>query len=472
MLTSAMNPGVRLAKRADMGNEEPVVGKQERLPRVVGVGSATALVIGTMIGSGIFSVPAVVAAALPAPETAILCWIVGGLITLCGAMSVAELAAALPQSGGPFAYLLEAYGPLTAFLLGWTALTVVIGAVLGAVAMIFANYLAVFLPLTSAEVHDAAALLIVLLGAMNYMGVRRAAAVMSLTTAAKLIALVALGVLAFTATRGHAPYPSEHTIPQRSLSAFALALMPVMWTYDGWEDLTYISAEVIRPQRTLPLALGLGIVCVIAVYLLVNLGFYHALPPGMIAHSPLVASTVAARIPMVGSWGAAAIAGIVLLSSFSALNGAMMSGPRVLYAMAERGLLFAAVGRVSPRYRTPSVAIWLATALGCADVLAHDFALLANRFVLGAWPFFMLTVAAVFVLRRTRPDLHRPYRTWGYPLIPAVFLLASLAVLGYSLATYPRETMLDFVIILSGIPVYYLWRGLAARATAPVNDRF
>ncbi|MHB8813356.1 MAG: APC family permease, partial [Steroidobacteraceae bacterium] len=326
---------------------------------MLGLGSATAMVAGSMIGSGIFSVPAVVMADLGSPAPATLCWIIGGLITLCGALTVAELASALPRTGGPLAYLLEAYGPLPAFLLGWTALTVMIGAGLGAMATIFAEYLAVFVPLAPADAHDAAALVIVTVGGMNYLGIRRAAAVMSWTTAAKLIALAALGALALTATHGRTEYSPVHRLSAVSVSSFMAALIPIMWTYGGWGDLTCIGGEVVRPQRTLPLALGLGTGCVIAVYLLVNIGFYHALPPAVISHSRLLAATVAARIPVFGRTGAAVVAGLVLLSTFSGLNGAMMAGPRVLYAMADRGLLLAAVGRVSPRFRTPSVAIWL-----------------------------------------------------------------------------------------------------------------
>lgn len=441
-------------------------GTEERLPRVIGLGSATAVVVGTMISSGIFSVPAVVAANVTAPGLAILCWIVGGLITLCGALSVAELATALPRSGGPFAYLLEAYGPLPAFLLGWAALTIIMGAVLAAMATIFADYLAVLVPLTPGELHEVAALLIVVAGAVNYTGVRGAAAVMRVTSAAKLMALVALGALAFTASGGRVQHPAGHALSGVSLSSFVAALVPIMWTYDGWQDLACIGGEVMQPQRTLPLALGLGTGCVAAVYLLVNLGFYHLLSSPTIAHSQLVAATVAARIPALAGVGAAAVAGVVLVSIFSGITGVMMAGSRVLYAMADRGLFFAPLGYVSRRFRTPSVAICLATVLGCANVLGSDFAQLANRLVLGGWPFFMLTVAAVFVLRRTRPDLPRPYRTWGYPIVPAVFLVATLGVFGFSLATNLREMTREFLIILCGVPAYYLWRSFAGRNAA------
>lgn len=441
------------------------------LPRVVGLRAATAIVIGTMIGSGIFTVPQVVAADLKAPAAAMLCWIVGGLFTLCGALSIAELATALPRSGGPFIYLLEAYGPLPAFLLGWTGLTVIMGAGLGALAMIFADYLGVFMPLTTRETHDVAALLIVLVGAMNYAGILRAAAVMSWTTAAKLIVLVALGVLAFTVGHGQPGYSAVRDLTGVSASSFGAALIPIMWTYDGWQDLTFIGGEVTRPQRTLPLALALGIGCVIAVYLLVNLAFYHVMSPAEIARSPQVAAAAATHIPALAGRGASVVAGIVLLSTFSALNGTMIAGPRVLYAMADRGLLFAVVGRVSPRFQTPSVAIWVVTGLGCVYVLGSNFAELAKRFVFGGWPFFIITVAAVFVLRRTRPYLPRPYRIWGYPFTPAAFLLASVSVLGYLVATYPRETLLDFAIILCGVPVYYLWQALAGRPLSAARPR-
>lgn len=431
----------------------------EPLPRALGVGSATAVVVGSMIGSGIFTVPAIVAGELRSPQAAILCWIVGGLISVCGALSIAELASALPLSGGPFAYLLEAYGPLPAFLLGWTSLTLIMGAAFGALATIFTRYLAALVPLTAVERHEIAALLILIVGAMNYVGVRRAATAMNLTTAVKLIVLIALGALALVTFHGPAAQGSGPPLSAVSVSSFAAALIPIMWTYDGWQDVTYIGGEVIRPQRTLPLALGLGISCVILVYLLINLGFYYVLPPAAIAHpSRPVTDTIVAPIPALRGASARIIDAMVLLSSFSAINGTMLAGSRVLYAMADRGLLFAAVGRVSPRFRTPSVAIWLVTCLGCVYVLGSGFTQLADRSVLAAWPFFILTVSSVFVLRRTRPELPRSYRAWGYPIIPAVFLIAAAGVFVYSFAADPGEMTFDFLIILCGIPVYYLWR--------------
>lgn len=440
----------------------------ERMPRTVGPWSAAAVVVGITIGSGIFRVPATIAGELHTPGAALLCWLLGGLVAVCGALSVAELAAALPRSGGIFAYLLESYGPLPAFLFGWAELAVVRAAALGATATIFAEYLGYFIALTAQQVRYVAALAIVVIGTINYIGVRRAASIMSLATLAKYVALLGLGLLAFTVVRGAAApaLPALFSGGGVSISLFATALIPVMWTYDGWADLSFMGGEVANPQRSLPLALILGAGCVMLVYLLVNLGFWHALPAAQMAASPLIASTVAARIPAFGGAGAAVIAALVLLSTFSGLNGSMMTGPRVLFAMADRGLLFRSIARISPRFHSPSAAIWLATALGCAYVLENDFAQLAARFILGIWPFYVLTVAAVYVLRRKRPDLPRPYRTWGYPLVPAVFLLASLGMLGNALLTDPRDTGTTVLVIVAGIPIYYAWRWFTARPAA------
>jgi APA family basic amino acid/polyamine antiporter len=431
------------------------------MPRTLGVWSAAAVVVGVTIGSGIFRVPATVAAQLQSPGPAMLCWLLGGLVALCGALSIAELAAALPRSGGIFAYLLECYGPLPAFLFGWTELVVVRAAALGATATIFADYLGYFVPLTAGQVRQIAALAILAIGAINYLGVRRASAVMSLATAAKYVAVLALGLLAFTAVRGQASPPALLAWHGATPSLIATALVPVMWTYDGWADLSFMGGEIAHPQRTLPRALIAGTCCVMLVYLIVNLGFWHALPAAQMARSHLVAATVAGRIPAFGGAGAAVIAAVVLVSTFSGLNGSMMTGPRVLFAMADQGLFFRAVARVSPRFSSPSVAIWLATALGCAYVLQNDFAQLADRFILGIWPFYALTVAGVYVLRRKRPQLPRPYRVLGYPLVPALFLLASLGIILNALITDPRNTGVTLLVIVAGIPAYYLWRVFA-----------
>jgi amino acid transporter len=442
----------------------------ERMPRSVTLLQTIVVSVGITIGSGIFRVPAIVAGQLQLPGPILLCWLVGGVIALCGALSVAELAGALPRSGGIFAFLLEAYGPLPAFLFGWTELTVLRATALGAISTIFAEYLGYFWPLVAVHVHQTAALVIVLVGAINYVGVQRAAAVLGVTTVLKYAVLLGLGVLAFTATGGGARHFQSAWPQVMPLSLLATALIPVMWTYDGWADPAFMAGEIKNPQRNLPRALISGAACVMLVYLVVNVGFLYALQPAEIAGSKLIAADVAARIPLLGGRGGGVAAAAVVLAAFSSLNATMMAGSRVFFAMADRGLFFRAVAHVSARYSTPSVALGLATALGVAYVLFNDFAQLADKFILGIWPFYALAVAAVFVLRRQRPELPRPYRAWGYPLVPAIFLVASLLMVLNALYTDPRGTLMTLVIIAAGIPVYWLWarrgRSMAAeRAT-------
>jgi amino acid transporter len=426
------------------------------MPRSVGLLQTIAVSVGVAIGSGIFRVPATVAAQLQAPGAILLCWVLGGIIALCGALTVAELAGALPRSGGIFAYLLEAYGPVPAFLFGWTELVVIRAAALGAIATIFAEYLGYFWPLTPQQVRYTAALAIAVIGAINYVGVQRAAVLQSITTALKYAALLGLGLLAFTARGGSGAHFSSPWGAGMSLSLLATALIPVLWTYDGWADPATMAGEISDPQRNLPRALIAGALCVMLVYLVVNVGFLYALAPAQMADSSLIAATVAERIPLFGSAGAGAIAAAVVLAAFSGLNASMMTGSRVFFAMADRGLFFRVAARISPRFHSPSVAIVLATVLGAAYVLENDFAQLADKFVLGIWPFYALTVAAVFVLRRSRPDLVRPYRVWGYPVVPAVFLLASVLMVANALISDPHNTGITFLIILAGVPVYWL----------------
>jgi APA family basic amino acid/polyamine antiporter len=438
----------------------------ERMPRAVGLFSAVAVSVGVTIGSGIFRVPATVAGQLPDAGSVLLCWVAGGVVALCGALSLAELAAALPRSGGVFAYILESFGPLPAFLFGWAELAVVRAAALGAIATIFAEYLGYFIPLTAPQVRQAAACTIVVIGVMNYVGVRRAAAVLSATTLAKYIAVLALGLLACTASGGSSAHFAPLWSQTLSPSLIATALIPVMWTYDGWADLSMLGGEVSNPRRTLPLALILGAACVMVVYLVVNLGFIYAVPLHEMAGSKLIAATVAGRIPLLAGAGTAIIVGVVLIATFSGLNGSLLVGSRIFFAMADRGLLFRAVARISPRFKSPSVAIGLTTALGVVYVLENDFAQLADKFILGIWPFYALAVAGVFVLRRRQPDLPRPYRVWGYPIVPGLFLLASVGLVLNALLTDPRNTGVTLLIILAGIPVYWVRGRLMARARA------
>jgi basic amino acid/polyamine antiporter, APA family len=430
----------------------------ERLPRRLGLWSAGAVLVGITIGSGIFRVPAGTAGTLGVPGPVLLAWVLGGAIALTGALTIAELAAALPRSGGVFAFLLEAFGPLPAFLFGWSELAVLRAAALGAIATIFAEYLGYFLHFDPPTVRKVAAVTIVVIGLLNYIGVRAAAAVMNLVTVAKFGAIALLGLLAFAAGTGSAGHFTPLWSGGVSVSLIATALVPIMWTYDGWADVSFMSGEVRDPGRTLPRALIAGTIAVVTIYLLINAAYVYLVPLPTMAESKLVAATAAERIPMLGAGGGALVSALVMVSCFGSLNGSMMAGPRIFFAMADRGLFFRGVARVSPRFRSPSVAIWLATGLGVVYVLLNDFQQLADKFILGIWPFYALAVAGVYVLRRARPDLPRPYRTIGYPVTPALFLLASVGMVVNALVTDPINTGITFAIIGAGMPVFYLWK--------------
>ena len=438
----------------------------ERLPRHLGLWSAVAVLIGSTIGSGIFRVPASVAERLQSPGPVLLAWIIGGVIALFGALTLAGLAGALPRSGGVFAYILEAFGPMPAFLFGWSELTVIRASALGAIATIFAEYLGRFILLTPMQVRWVAAAAVVTVGLLNYVGMNRAAVLMNLATVAKYGALAALVLLAFTVGEGSTSHFSPAWSSGINLSLIATALIAIMWTYDGWADLSFIGGEVKDPGRTLPLALILGTLGILVIYLFLNVAYVYLVPLSEMARSPLIAATAAERIPLLGRYAGAVISGVVMLSCFSTLIGSMMTGPRIFFAMADRGLFFQSIARVSPRFQSPSVAIWLATGLGVVYVLLNDFQQLADRFILGIWPFYALAVGAVFVLRRTRPDLLRPYRTWGYPAVPILFLLASLGMVINALWTDPVNTGITFGIILAGIPAYLAWRKWKPRGDA------
>lgn len=429
----------------------------EVLPRSIGLVGAIAVLVGTTIGSGIFRVPATVAERVGEPGYFMMAWVLGGVLALFGALTLAELAAMFPRSGGVFAFLEEGVGRLPAFLFGWSQLALIRASALGGISTIFAEYLGRFIALTDQQVHYVAAGLILFVGILNYIGVKRAAAVISVATLAKYVALLALVFLAFATGGGSSSNFTPFMSGAVGLSAVATALVPIMWAYDGWADLTYMSGEVKDPHRTLPRALIIGTLLIILIYVSINAAYLYMVPIQEMAGQRLIASTAAERIPVLGAIAAPAIAVVVLISTFSSVIGSMMSSPRIFFAMADRGLFFKGVARVSPRFQSPSVAIFLATTLGVVYVLFNDFQQLADRFVLGIWPFYIMAVIGMIRLRRTQPDLERPYRALGYPVVPVIFLLASTAMVINALLTDPVNTGLTFAIILIGIPIYFAW---------------
>ncbi|MEJ2185719.1 MAG: amino acid permease, partial [Gemmatimonadota bacterium] len=443
----------------DGSRRAPVPGRRE-LPRRLGVFSAAAVLVGSTIGSGIFRVPSTVVADAHSLAIVALVWVVGGVVALFGALTLAELAALFPRSGGIYVYLREAYGPLPAFLFGWTELLIIRPSALGAIAMIFAAYLGQFLTLGQTGVRVAAAIAIVAVGLANIRSVMWGAAIENTTTAAKVVALAGLAVAAFVLGNGHA---GALATPGTSLGAVSwgavgVTLIAVLWAYDGWADLTFMAGEVRDPGRTLPRALVGGTVIVVAVYVLVNAAYLFVLPLDAVASSSLVAADAATAV--IGRAGAAVVAALVMLSTFGSLNGSMMTGPRIFWAMADDDLFFRPIAAVHKRFATPWVAITLATGLGIAYVSFNTFEQLADAFILGIWPFYALGVLAVIRLRQRLPEAERPYRTPGYPVVPLVFLLASLGLLGNALIQEPLATGIGFAVILAGIPVYLVWQRL------------
>lgn len=431
----------------------------DRLPRRLGVWSAAAVLVGSTIGSGIFRVPSSVAGEAGSVGAIALLWVIGALVALFGALTLAELAVLFPRSGGVYVFIREAYGPLPAFLFGWTELLVIRPSALGAIAMLFAEYVREFVALSEGEVRVVAAAAILLLAAANIRSVRWGAAVQNASTAAKVLALVGLALLAFVlGNAGHGAFAEPLSFQPASWGGFGIALVAVMWAYDGWADLTFMGGEVRDPGRTLPRALLGGTLAIVVIYLVVNAAYLFVLPVAEMAGRPLVAADAARRI--FGEAGAGVVAAMVLMSAFGALNGAMMTGPRIFFAMADDGLFFRPIAAVHPRWRTPWAAIALAALLGVGYVSIRSFEQLADSFILGIWPFYALAVGAVYTLRRRRPELPRPYRTVGYPVVPLVFLLASLAMLANALVQQPASTGFGFAIILLGVPVYFAWGAL------------
>ena len=431
----------------------------ERLPRRLGLGSAIGLLIANSIGSGIFRVPASVAGTLEHTGPILLAWTVGGVLTLCAALSLAEPVAAIPRSGGLFRILHTAYGPVPAFVLGVAEVLVIAPAGLAAVATIFAAYLGHLLSIGEEGVRYLAAGGMLSVGLANYLGVRGASAVTSLSTLAKYGGLLLLAALAFGGAPGTGALASDPWQAGPSAAVFAAALVPIMFTYEGWADLSRVAGEVRDPARSLPLAMGLGVALVVVIYLTTNVVYLYLLPVDVMAGSPLVAATAAERIPALGGWAANAVAALVVVSCYGNMCGGTMVYPRTQFAMAEQGMSLGPLARVSPRFRTPSVAIWTITVLSALSCLSSTFQQLAGRFVLGLWPFYCLGVAAVFVLRKSRPDLPRPYRVWGYPVVPSICLLAAVGMLVGALVTDPVNTGITFALLAAGIPLYYLTAG-------------
>jgi amino acid transporter len=447
------------------------------LPRQLGLFSAIAVLVGSTIGSGIFRSPAGIAERLPGPLPLLSVWVVGGLVTLCGALTLAEVAGAFPHTGGVYVFLREGWGRLAAFLFGWAELVVIRAAALGAISMTFAEY---FLRVLGFDprvapyedwAHYVAAIAIALTSTFNIVGLRWGSLIQNLTVVAKYGALVfiVLIALALGLPRTGGNFTPAAPAGSFSIGAFGLALVSVLWAFDGWADLSFVGGEVKDPRRNLPRAIVLGTLAVIVIYMLANVAYLAVLDVNEVRASPLVAADVAQRL--MGAPGVIFVASTVMLSTFGTLNGSLLTAPRIFFAMADDGMLFRRVASVHPRFRTPHVAIGLSAALGIVFVLLRTFEQLADAFVTAIVPFYALGVAAIFVLRR-RPDYDPPFRVPGYPVVPALFVLATIFLLANAVIdpSSRAATLATLGTVLAGIPVYYLTVGRRRAVPATTGD--
>jgi basic amino acid/polyamine antiporter, APA family len=443
-----------------LSSSVPGAGSRVDLPRVLGFTSVVGILVGTVIGSGIFVAPNRIAGLVESPQLILAVWAVGGVLSFFGALAFAELGAAFPQAGGMYVYLRESYGPLVAFLFGWTLFFVIDSGAIATLSVAFSTrYLPYFVQLTPAASKVVAVVLIALLVTVNVLGVRYGAALQNLLTFIKFGAIVSVSLVVFGWARGDAAHfvePAPGAWTGGLVGNFGAALVLSLWAYKGWEAVTFSSGEIRDPQRNMPLGLLAGTAVVVLLYISTNLAYLYVFPAGEIAKSSRIAAdTMNAAI---GPIGASLIAGVILCSITGAANGNVLTAPRVFFAMARDGLFFRKFADLHPTLLTPHVSILATGAWAAVLSVTGTFEQLATYVVFGQWIFFGLTVAAVVVLRRQRPDLPRPYRTWGYPVTPVVFVLAALYISVSTLVTQPLNAAAGLAIIAAGVPAYLYWR--------------
>ena len=454
----------------------------ERLTRRLGLWSAVAVLVGSTIGSGIFRTPASVAQRIDDVPLFLLAWVVGAVVVLCGALTYSELAAAFPRSGGVYVFVRESFGRLPAFLFAWAELWVIRPGAYGAIGITASAYTlrtfgldpaAIVAGLGPIDIRAEQLLgagYIILVGTVNYFGIHRGAVLQNLSTVFKVGALALLVVLGFALGTRSAALPEGGIFAQRAavgLSPFLLAMVAILWAYDGWADLAFVGGEVRDPQKILPRALLLGTATVVVLYLGANLVYLYLIPIEQMKHAELVAADVAKLV--IGPAGVVVVSAAIAVSTFGTLNGSMMTAPRIFFAAAEDNLFPRLIARVDPKTHAPTAAVVLMTVMGMIFILVRTFTALADQFIIGIWPFYALAVAGVFVLRRTKPGLERPYRTWGYPVVPLVVLVAALFLLGNYLVRETASFAVDIGIILSGVPAYILWEQFRRRRAASVD---
>jgi len=437
------------------------------LRRTLGLLDATTINLGTIIATGIFIVPATIAQALPATGPIVLVWIVGAAVSLLGALCLAELGAAYPAAGGLFVYLREAWGPVWGYLYGWTTAIVINPAAIAAIAVGFATYAGYFaernllVPISPWGTKAVAVASIGVLTALNCVGVRAGVVTQNVLTILKAALLVGLIVAAFALPGGGLGNFRPlwiHGGP--GMAGFALATVAVLWTFDGWIEITYVGGEVRDPGRVVPRSIILATLLAAALYLVVTLAFLYVLSPAGTAASALPASD-AARATL-GPLGAGLVAAAIMISAFGANNGIILTSARIPFAMAREGRFFRSVGTLHPRRGTPVISLVQQGVVASALTLTGTYDQLITYVVFASWIFYAMGALAVMRLRRSAPGLDRPYRTWGYPVTPVVFTLFAIALVTATVVETPREALVGMVLILAGLVPYRFWSRRAA----------
>lgn len=427
------------------------------LRRELGLFDTVMINTGTVVASAIFIVPGAIAAGFLSSGPSILVWVVGGLVSLCGALCVAELSAAMPEAGGQFIYLRRAWSPMVGFLYGWGAFLVVNTASVAAIAVGFATYLGVFVPLSPGGIKVVAAASIMALTTLNIFGIKFGSVTQNVLTTLKLLALLSVPVLALFLVQGGSGnlmpfWPADGS---GTWLAFGPAMVAVLWAYDGWIETTYVGSEIKNPERNLPLSIILSTLLVIALYLIVNTAYFWILGPERVAGSDLVASD--AMTLLLGTGGAVFITLAIVISTLGANNGIVFTAARIPYAMAKEGLFFRWAGTVHPRYKTPVPALLAQLVIALAMTVSGSYIQLATYVVFVSFLFYGMSAAGVILLRFREPEMPRPYRTWGYPVTPIIFILFALYLVGDTIVQTPKESAVGAAILLAGVPAYLYW---------------
>lgn len=440
-------------------NVQPKTAGRPDLSRRLGILDATAIVIGIVIGSGIFLLPNLIARNLPSPAAILTVWIVSGALSFLGALAYAELGAMMPETGGQYVFLREAYGPLCAFVCAWTFMLAVLSGGSAWLAVTFSIYAGYFVPLTPTTAKLVSIALIAALSAVNYLGVKEGAWVQRTFTSLKILGLLVLIGAAFLAPHSAASAAAVPTAPPFSLAHFGVAMSACLMAYNGWSYVSFVAGEVTHPQRNLLRSLAIGMTAVAFLYIFANVAYMRVMTIPQIAATERVGADVATRT--MGSIGGAFVSLTVLLSIIGAVNGCILTSARIPFAQARDGLFFARFGEVHPRFQTPASAIVWGGLWTAILVLTGSYETLYSYSILAAWIFYTMSVAAVFVLRRKLPGATRPYRMWGYPATLWLFVAVSVWFMMNAFVTQPLPSLMALAIVASGVLAYQIWRRLA-----------